>query len=149
MKTMRIDSIKIEKKIDENPDLSYLGEYSDTPKTGAIDLYPLQTQGPQYHYFNPANPEYAQQDFERMKAYSAGEWGCIGICAAARVSYDCGAGCRRIQIFRSGGLWGICDDNPREYIQTIEEEELLDLKQHLAAFGIDMSTFPADKIERL
>ena len=42
-------------------------------------------------------------------------------------------------MFTSGGLWGIESDSGDEYIKEVEEQEFYDLKDHLAAFGIDVS----------
>jgi hypothetical protein len=67
--------------LDDTPDLSWIGEFSDTPKEGAIDL---QEEGVwrgrgYYRYFNPANPEYARQDFEHMMKYEDGELMATGV----------------------------------------------------------------------
>lgn len=58
--------------------------------------------------------------------------------AVAEVSYPCGsAGERRIEYLRSGGLYGIEDPSP-EYRRQIEDEEIADLRGHLAVFRVEV-----------
>ena len=58
--------------------------------------------------------------------------------AVAEVSYPCGsAGERRIEYLRSGGLYGIEDPSP-EYQRQIEDEEIADLRGHLAVFRVEV-----------
>lgn len=73
------------------------------------------------------------------------EEGCfIGIWAEAEVSYPIGGGNRRLEKFRSRGLWGIEYDGPddEDYAKSVEKEEIADLKYHLRVFGIDTKNFP-------
>jgi len=140
MADIRIDKIVIRHIPDENPDLSWIGKYSDTPEKGAIDRKERRDTGRgQYRYFNPANPEYAEEDYRRMEAYNRDEWGCIGIIAEAEVSYpipDEASKTRRLEWLKSSGLWGIASDDDPGHIRFVEIEQLLDLKIHLEAFGI-------------
>lgn len=55
--TLPLDvEIKVRWEPDDNPDLSHLGEYSDTPEEGAIDREKLGDMEPNtYRYWNPAN----------------------------------------------------------------------------------------------
>lgn len=49
-------AISVKWEIDENPDLSHLGEYSDKPEEGAIDRQALgDSQSEEYRYWNPEN----------------------------------------------------------------------------------------------
>lgn len=112
---MRVDEVRIVHLMDECPDLSYLYQtYSDCEDA----------------------EQYKEQDAERLAAYNRGDWYSIGIRAEAVVSYPCGYGSRRMETFRSSGLWGIESDGGAEYIGEIERDQIEDLKNHLAAFSI-------------
>ena len=89
--------------------------------------------------------EYGMQDYKRMEGLNNGDWCYIGIMAEAVVKYpdstDCGS--YRLETLTSGGLWGIESDSEESYLESIEQEELADLKNHLATFGIEWN----DEIE--
>jgi hypothetical protein len=61
-----------------------------------------------------------------------------GCHAVAIVSRPIGQGSRRLQTFQSSGLWGIESDLSDDYRREVESEQLDDLREHLAAFGIDL-----------
>lgn len=133
------------KQIDDGcPDLSYLGEYSERPQAGAIDREAIGERGRnECRYFNPAYPERAQQDYDRMEAYHRGEWHCVGIRAEAEIQTS-GDGrnwlCNRIS---SGGLWGLESDADDDYFDVVVEEELVTLRNALAELG-----FGAEELDR-
>ena len=65
-----------------------------------------------------------------------------GCYAEARVSYATGPREeRRLEWLTSGGLWGIGADEHNDYFLEVAEEQLGDLKQHLAHFGVDTSNW--------
>lgn len=142
---MRIESIQIKHITEEQPDLSWLGEYSDTPAEHHIDR---SEQGfwssREFRYFNlgAGNAEYLQRDYERMEAYNNQQWCSMGIVAEATVSYSIGHSQaqhhRRLETLSSGGLWGIESDSS-DYVEIIENDELADLREHLEHFGIKCS----------
>lgn len=103
----RILSVTIKRIIDSSPDTSYLGEYSNT------------------------------QDYERMESLNAGNWCYIGIRAEAKVSVYHPQEVRgtAIQTITSGGLWGIESDSEEPYLESVEKEELADLRAQLKALG--------------
>lgn len=109
---MQIDSIRIVREIDECPDLSWL-EQTDAEMGEGFE----------------ANSK------ARLADYGNG-WCMIGIRAEATVSYPIGQGSRRLETFRSGGLWGIESDSDASYFAEVAREELNDLRQHLEAFGV-------------
>jgi hypothetical protein len=140
---IRVDRITIHHEPDTSPDLSDIGEYSDTPGPDdrTVDRGPQAEARNEYRYFIAAmsptetgNPDSVRQDYERMEAYRRQEWCMIGIYVEAEVSYDTGNGTRRIEHLRSGGLWGVESD---KYIEEIERDELDDLKEHLERFGVN------------
>lgn len=72
-----------------------------------------------------------QAGFEdRLEQYNDGQFSFIGIRADADVVVD-----NTVQHITSGGLWGIEDDSTREYLKTIEEEQMAELKGQLLALG--------------
>jgi hypothetical protein len=138
----KIDHIKIKIMDDDYPDLSGLGEYSDTPKEGAIDrreYFGSSWRVGEYKYFNPGNydptdpdrDEYALQDYERMEAYNHGDWRCIGIRADCKYLIDNWI----IQEITSGGLWGIESDSGDDYLKEIAQEETFSLTIYLKEIG--------------
>lgn len=130
MKKFHIRKIYIEHKIDENPDLSFLGTYTNTWVEGCIER---ETNNPrEYKFFLPANPECGQWDYERMEDYNKSNWWMIGIIAKAEIISPN----RIIQTIHSSGLWGTESDSDKSYIREVELEEIEVLKNELEALGI-------------
>ena len=147
MKTMkRINSIKVSKIVDTDPDLSDLGEYSNQEKPGAIDREARGEKGRnEFRYFVPAmtgeqtgNPESPEQDYKRMEAYNRQEWGMFGVKAVAEValSFD-GGKTWKLDYLTSGGLWGIESDSEASCFEEVKRDELANLTQILEAYGFD------------
>lgn len=153
-----IESVRIEIVADEDPDTSYLGEYSHEAKPFFIDRRELGvTDRHEYRYFNPGSVERfdpaaswipadcadkraywleamkknAQQDFARMESFNRGEWGYVGIIAKAVVRSPNGV----LQTLRSGGLWGIESDSDKDYLASVKADELSNLRAELESFG--------------
>lgn len=162
-KRIRIEDVKIRLEYDENPDTSWLGEYTDEMSDWAIsrkyDAYvidlPSDTEIPERgrscRFFlpyaggeEPGTSEYRKygmQDYGRMEALNRGDWHFIGVIAEAVVSYPINTiGSRRIEQFTSGGLWGVESDSG-DYIAEEARNQLGDLEGHLEIFGVDMSNF--------
>ena len=167
MKTVVIDEIKLVHKLDESPDLSYLGKYVDRWEHGAIDREHRARNwtSRQYRYFVPAISyeehwkslhamgyskgdceylarKYNFEDFKRMEKYAEGDIFDMGISARARVSYPQKTipPSKRLEWLESGGLWGISSDDA-EGIKRTEQEQLEDLKDHLRYFGVKLQNF--------
>ena len=138
---LQIIGVKIEHKPDEDPDTSWLGEYSNTPKEHAIDRQERGDMGRnEFRYFNPAmsgeqtgNPESPEQDYQRMESLNAGQWCFIGIIAKAELRNPATS---VTQVVRSGGLWGIESDSEKDYLASVEKGQLAELRAELLAFGI-------------
>ena len=211
----RILSVTVRRILDESPDTSYLGEYSNRPESDyAIDrahsedcasvvpaykeaqqtlinargtVADLQSKEQadsqewealeeaynlldglaeglqdcdcgecgdmernQYRYFNPNWQnykgdtaenirKYCRQDYERMESLNRGNWFYLGIRADAEVSVQL----RRVQTITSGGLWGIESDSGRDYLESVEKDELMDLRKELKAFGFSSRAISA------
>jgi len=137
----RIDSIKIKMEHDTDPyhALENLGTWSDTPEEGAIDVRPMDAN--RFRYFNPAISEYAKENLARIRAYERGEWYVHGVSADAVVSYPEGEHIRRLTTFTSGSIGGVESDSDDAYIHTLAEEQLADLRDHLAVFGVNLDNF--------
>lgn len=171
MQKPMVDEIKIKVHIDEHPDTSWLGEYTDEYpgddelKRGSAFERNV-SRGFDFKYFVPANSvqdhrkglsrmgysrsqaedmarEYCRQDYARMEALSSGQWHFIGIQAEARVSYGTNPNGtdRRLEWFTSGGLWGIESDSNIDYLLEVANDEFADLREHLETFGVNLTDF--------
>ncbi len=136
----RILSVTIHRDVDTDPDLSFLGTYSNHPEGDAtIDREERDDCGRgEYRYFNPAmtgeetgNPKSPEQDYQRMQAYNRGDWCMIGVYATAQVVISGDV----VQTILSGGLWGIESDSGEDYFAEEEANQLHDLREQLTALG--------------
>lgn len=141
---LKIEKIRVRVVLDPDPDLSFLGKYSDIYQEHAIDR---EVNPRELRYFIPTNPEYGNQDYKRMESYN-NDWYMIGIIAKAEVSYCLNSvfKYKRIESFSSGGLWGIESDSGKDHLNEVKKEELEDLKDHLEHFGVDITNF--DKLAK-
>ena len=101
----------------------------------------------QIRYIADSDPDtsYLEQDgFEdRLRQYRNGLFDYIGIRAHAESGIPqnpaknakTDSGVYIVQNISSGGLWGIESDSDRAYLETIEVDELADLKTQLTALG--------------
>lgn len=135
----QILSIKVQRLLDENPDTSYLGEYSNHAMSEeAIDRKERGDMGRnEYRFFNPAmtgeetgNPESPEQDYERMESLNRGDWSMIGIRAEAQILVN-----GTVQKIGSAGLWGVESDSGKDYLEEVARQELTDLEASLMGLG--------------
>lgn len=123
---------------DCDPDLSHLGEYSDSPDAIHIDRQERGDMGrnePRYFNAGCGDPEYIEQDYKRAESYNAGQWAMIGI--RAKVTLEIPHGDSRImQTIESPGLWGIESDSGEDYFQEVFKEESNILAGMLEALGV-------------
>lgn len=110
---LRVDSVRIDWIPDQCPDLSWLDQTDEEMGEG-----------------------FEAQSNERKASYGSG-WEMLGCVAQATVSYPIGGNSRRLQTLSSGGLWGIESDSDRAYMQSVAQEQLTELVDHLTAFGIE------------
>lgn len=119
----------------------------------------------EYRYFNPSfnyvdkagKPtegnsaddviKYTRQDFERMESLNADQWCYIGIRAEAEIQVEAtwensvvskvswSKPIAPYQTITSGGLWGIESDSDHDYLESVEKEELTELRGQLKALG--------------
>lgn len=151
---LRISKVWIEQKADNSPDDSYIGKYTDEAADWNIcrhcgeyianlsEDHPVIERGREYRYFKPeaggeeAGSEeyqkYGKQDYKRAEDLNNGHWYFLGIIAKAEVVSPNNV----VQIIRSGGLWGIESDSDASYIESVKKDELAELKEELAAFGL-------------
>lgn len=96
-------------------------------------------------YWREAMRKNARQDYERMESLNAGHWAYIGIRAEAEISLatQVNKGCvgghevfsHSTQHITSGGLWGIESDSDKAHFESVEKEELSDLRGNLKMLG--------------
>ena len=159
---MKILSVKVERLIDDSGD-SDLGEYcSDVKSEYTIDrrhalacpAQPYNGEGLcecvgvfvdrlSYKFFEPNHGNYSGiereevvrmclQDYMREEARSAGQWCYLGVRAAALVQLTDGGPEQRII---SGGLFGIASDSGHDYIKSVVDDEMAELRGQLEAIG--------------
>jgi hypothetical protein len=100
----------------------------------------------EYRYFN-GNVEnyegesaedirkYVRQDYARMEGLNNSQWGFIGIRADARVILNTAVDPTLTQDITSGGLWGIESDIGKGYLESVEQEQLAELRGQLSELG--------------
>jgi hypothetical protein len=149
----RILSVTVKRMIDADGDTSWMGEYSNQPKTEyAIDRQELGDQGRgEFRYFNgcvenyegetPENiRKYIQQDYDRAESLNRGDWCFLGIQAEAEITICSQVKqtktyvnyAETVQRIMSGGVWGVESDSDFEDVQ---KHELAELRDQLLALG--------------
>ena len=165
-----VESVKVKRILDESPDTSFIGEYTNKWNKWAIcrhcgqyiadyiptddNDYPVHncpTSNREYNYFmpyaggeKPGTDEYRKyglQDFKRMERLNNGDWCFIGIVAECVVKYPIGSGNYRLEKFTSGGIWGIESDSDSTFIDEMTNEQLSDLERHLSTFGVNLENW--------
>lgn len=93
---------------------------------------------------------YCRQDYERMERLNAGDWCYIGIIAEASVSIPSGHSAVESEIESS--VWGVESDGGREYLESMEKDELANVKSQLKELGFSAraisTAFKPENIER-
>jgi hypothetical protein len=164
----KIDKIKIVHTMDDDPDLSWLGEYTEKLTDGVIvrhfgkfyqdlteeEIEEIPGRSNEYRGFIPADSgekpdspnykKYALENYSRMEDINNGNVGFYGISAEAKVltQYP-GSDHWLINTLSSGGLWGIESDSDPSYFEEIEKEQLEELKDVLKEYG-----FSEDEINK-
>lgn len=144
---IKVQKITIKHIIDESPDLSYLGEFSNTAGNYAIEHNGERGTYPYFNADNVENMEDAQQNYDRMMQFEKGDVYCIGIKAIAEVHTSENGNTWLINHIESGGLWGIESDSDAEYLREVEQDELHELRKTLKAFGLIDEAINAAKVE--
>lgn len=153
--TNKIISVTFVKKVEEAPDLSHYGKYTDTwsdwvivrrDKDFYINLaqdenYELPNVGNECRFFKPnvssETPDlslvlyqkYGLQRYSRMEAYNAGDWCMLYCYVEAEVSIN-----GTLQTLRSGGIGGMESDD-EIHLEQIRNEEMHELKTVLRSLG--------------
>ena len=137
----KINKITIKRQYDENPDLSYLGTFSDEPGKYAIGTSGNSDVFQWFNADNVGNMKQARQNFKRMMEFETGDVHCIGIRAEAEIvtgQENFGT----LNWIKSGGLWGIDSDAGEDVMKEVEGDQLMELMDILIELG-----FTAKEIE--
>jgi hypothetical protein len=138
--TVSRSDFQMEKLDDAFPDTSWIGEYTNDWKEGAIDR---QERGDwdrrEYRYFIPAT-EYAEQDYQRMESLSRGAWSFIGIRASVEIKIPSKqGGYWTTQTIHAPGVWGIESDSGTDYFDEVFREESEALAEMLEALAVEVT----------
>ncbi len=154
-----IRSVVVERILDENPYLDYLGKFSD--EKGKFGVPHRVNHDHAYSYFNADNVEnmkQARQNYDQMMKYENGELCDYGVKATAEIltsfndnaKYADGkilAGNWLINKIQSGGLWGLSSDGSNADFDNEAENQLSELHDNLKEFGFseqEISEAPVD-----
>jgi len=138
----KIMKVKVIADVDIDPDLSWIGTWSNLPKNNfSIEHEPDNPRS--YNYFNSTNAdniEQAERDHKRMIGYNDGDWCCIGIRVEAEIgiSWDDGHNWL-MQDLGTGGLWGCESDAEKYHFDEVKNEQLRELRDVLLAFNFTVS----------
>lgn len=124
--------VRIIYEIDYSPDLSFLGDYSDTPgpRHQTVVRNP-RCRGPRYFISTRASVQAeAHEDHKRFRTHGL-DWYMIGIRAVATVSYG-----RSTCTFTSPGIWGVENDAPAAWLQELAKDECSMLQLDMIAAGL-------------
>ncbi len=167
MATREIVNIKVVYILDENPDTSFLGEYTDEYDPCYFDReegkmlrtlerdkeYEMPSVGREFRFFKPyaggeepGTPRYVRygkQDLARMEGLNRGLWHFLGIRADAVVKLGNGDLCQKIT---SGGLWGV-ESDADDHLKEIEDDELSALRRELTAAGFSEEQIDAVEVD--
>lgn len=92
----------------------------------------LKTKEEREAYWEKSMRESALADYKRMESLNNGDYYFMGVSATAEVWNPI---TQVVQRIHSGGLWGIESDSGREHIESVEKEQLAELKTELTALG--------------
>lgn len=177
MKKPVIDSIKIELLPDDNPDLSYLGEYVSIGKSRRewdicrqYDEYyanltleqieNIKMSRNECEFFRPyaygekpgteLYKQYGKQNYENMEKINNDLIQIVGIRASSIVSYCIGTDNYRLETLTSAGLWGIEYTGKKDsYIMETVNYELSELKEHLKVLNVSIRNWKKKTSEAL
>ena len=112
------------------------GQRAMTVRAADIERVEELDPHPDLSWLEPdANPAAAEANAERLAAYRAGGWQCIGI--RARATFLIGLGrAAVIQTVESPGLWGIESDSDPDYLDEVFAEEAQTLRGILAELNV-------------
>ena len=112
------------------------GRRAMTVRAADIERVEEPDPHPDLSWLEPdANPADAEANAERLAAYRAGEWHCIGI--RARAAFLIGLGqAAMIQTVESPGLRGIESDSDPDYLDEVFAEEARTLRGILGELNV-------------
>ena len=153
----KINKIGVERIIDDNPQLDYLGTFSDVASEFAVELNGGRNS---YKFFNAENVEnmkQAKQNYNRIMQYDSGGLCDYGVKATADIitrmddnaKYENGkimAGNWVHNKITSGGVWGLSSDGTDEDFKNEEESQLEELQDVLKEFGFSDSEIKNAKL---
>ena len=117
----------VRRVVDEDPDLSHLGTFSDAYQDGAIEHGNERLNV--YRYFIPENPEYGQQDYERMLAFDHGKWCMVGI--TVDISIKTKTNWAVPPVVGRASVWGVESDSEESYFTELENEMIREAEADL------------------
>jgi hypothetical protein len=138
---MKIKSITIVHKIDVNPDLSYLGRYTDTYTRGCIDREAIGSMRiNEYRYFKPEDDHWRMGAYRRYEDYCKNKWFMmlIGTEAVCEIK----VGNKWIEHKEQCFTGGIESDSGEEFIEETEKVQLHELRFELSELG-----FSSDELD--
>lgn len=148
----KIEEMQIRHVVDDEPDLTFLGEFSNTP--GQFPIRHSDCPG-EFRYFNAdnvSNEVEAKRNYKRLMQILDGIVCMKGIRAEARIVTGSNVLIQpqdaTINRISSKGLWGIESDADEEHVKDIEQAELDELRGILVSLGFTKRQIDAAPVKR-
>lgn len=140
----KIAEITVIRGIDNDPDLSYLGKYTNKWEKGAISIV---KRNDEIEFFIPANPEYGQQDLKRMEKYNNRKWCMMYVKAKTKILTSRDVIIWLTHTVSSGGLYGIESDATDKDFREIAMDQLSELHFVLEELGFNKQEIDAIEVK--
>lgn len=132
----KIERLWIRRPIEEKPNISLYGSFSDEPTAFAVSARSLG-----YKWFNPANVsdmEQAQANYQTVADIITGERDLLYVCAAALIETSATTGKQWLRnTIESSGMGGVESDASESELRDIEVAEMVALRQTLKELGFE------------
>lgn len=131
----RINKIVVKKELDTNPQLDYLGSFSDEPGKFAIEHNGGRGTFKFFNADNVENMKQARENYRRMMEYDSGQLCDYGVTAYAEIYTGSDGKTWLINKIHSGGLWGLSSDGSAAEFDSEAENQRAELAETLKEFG--------------
>lgn len=130
----RIKKVIFKRDYDENPDLSWLGTFSDEKGKFAVKHGNTPSEFAFFNADNVDNMRQARQNYHEVMEFENENKSMMGVTAEAEIQTSSDGNTWLINHISSGGLWGI-DSTDEDTLKDEELGQFEDLKNVLLELG--------------